>query len=228
MAATETFHLGSVLERFSMTYRIPGGFGLVTFVHTLTGDPEPIVCTIGAGPTIPDEIAAGAIVDGFRNAWATHMVPNFPNSYQLTRTEMRYHIDTDDDDAPFSVVVNNTTATGGSAGQAVPQNVATLVHKRTALAGRQFRGRMFLPPPGEADVDAVGQLATAHRSALNADLAAFLVEIRGTGGLTYPDDTDVYLFHTLPDGELLAPLPTIITTLDVDLRVATQRTRLRR
>ena len=211
-----------------MTYRIPGGYGLVTFVHTLTGDPEPIVCTIGAGPSINDDVAAQAVVDAFRNAWVTNMVPNFPNSYQLTRTEMRYHVPLDADDDPFNVVVNNTAATGGSAGQAVPQNVATLVHKRTAFAGRQFRGRMFLPPPGEADVDAIGQLATAHRSALNADLAAFLVEIRGAGSASYPDDTDVYLFHTLPDGELLAPLPTIITTLDTDLRVATQRTRLRR
>lgn len=49
------------------------------------------------------------------------------------------------------------TADAGSVGELAATSVsfaATLVHLRTGLGGQRGRGRMFLPPPGEANVTA--------------------------------------------------------------------------
>lgn len=98
--------------------------------------------------------------------------------------------------------------------------VAILVHKRTALPGRQGRGRMFIPGPGEGAVDGVGNLTAGRlndwQGAINAVALAQL-------GNAY----DAVLLHNQIAGGPVPPAPTPITDMQVSPKCGIQRRRLR-
>lgn len=100
--------------------------------------------------------------------------------------------------------------------QPPPPNVSWVVQKRTASGGRANRGRMFVPPArmGETTVNAAGVIDAATVAAEQADWDAFLLAMSA-------DDYPLVLFHS--DG---SP-STLINSLVVEPRVATQRRRLR-
>lgn len=97
-------------------------------------------------------------------------------------------------------------------------NTAYLVRKLTLFGGRTGRGRFYLPGcptaavtgPGNVDGTTLGNLQTA--------LDAFLTSMTG-------DDLPLALLHA-PDSPF--NLPMLITELKPDVKVATQRRRLRR
>lgn len=111
------------------------------------------------------------------------------------------------------VNVTDTTSVAG-----LPTNCALLVRKRTALAGRANRGRMYLPAAliGEDQVDRNGLLSDAKRTSLQTALTNFFDTVN-----TALDTDELVLFHS--DGSPSTP----ITALVLDNQIATQRKRMR-
>lgn len=60
------------------------------------------------------------------------------------------------------------TALGGGAGVVLPKQVAGLITKRTEFGGRHYRGRMYIPFPGESDNDATGVPSANYQTRLQA------------------------------------------------------------
>lgn len=54
-----------------------------------------------------------------------------------------------------TVVERQASLTGGLSGKSLPYDIAAVISLRTALASRSGRGRIFLPPPGEARYESV-------------------------------------------------------------------------
>lgn len=104
----------------------------------------------------------------------------------------------------------------GTANATLPVNCSMLIQKRTGLAGRKYRGRMFYPTigTGEEQVTPAGYLeaasVTAYQAMFNALLTAW-----DTIGL------DLVILHSGVES------PTPVTSLVVQPLLATQRTRMR-
>lgn len=112
----------------------------------------------------------------------------------------------------------NSDIAGTLVDNAITSNCACLVTKSTALGGRRYRGRMFLPPfrLNEGAVDAAGNIAGATVTAINTSLFNTLTAL--ATGTWFP-----VLFHQGAG----APDPTPITALTCQSLIATQRRRMR-
>lgn len=101
----------------------------------------------------------------------------------------------------------------------LPNNTAVLVQKRTPTGGRRGRGRAYFPPlfPTEGAVSAIGDIDGVARISWQTSMDAFLDNCETNG-------IPLYLLH---DDQPSSLLPSLITSLTVAPKVATQRTRLR-
>lgn len=112
----------------------------------------------------------------------------------------------------------NTSVTGTVVDSSPPSNCSVLVSKQTALGGRKYRGRMFLPPChlNEGAVDAAGNILTSPLGVIQG-------YINTTLGALVVANWQPVLFHqgTSP------PDPTPITALTAQSLIATQRRRMR-
>lgn len=104
---------------------------------------------------------------------------------------------------------------GGGASAANAPNAAFLIHKSTALGGRQSRGRMYIPGLQEADINTGGLLAGTTAADMGAACQLFLEKMAA-------DSLPLALLH----GNAVVPFP--IDAMSCDAKVATQRRRLRR
>jgi hypothetical protein len=101
-------------------------------------------------------------------------------------------------------------------------NVTYLIRKQTNLAGRQYRGRMYLPFVNAGGVTQTGQLSSAELTILAARASALT-----TGLITGPNNVVQFaLLHGVPKVGS-APSPTTCT-ISAENFVATQRRRLDR
>jgi len=187
---------------------IPSGFGQVNYRFSGAGAPSGAEVTFGF--TVPggdDPTTAGG---DLITAWnATDM----PDLYSLSLTFEEVLVKFGPDATGPSAV----TPAGGAGGLGAaggPQQ-AYLVHKHTALGGRQGRGRFYIPGVAEADVDPSGTILAARITAATTILEDFraLVALGGR---------ELVLLHR--DGST----PTAITSMTMDAKVATQRRRNRR
>lgn len=114
-----------------------------------------------------------ALVDAVDDQWATNMLPLLSNGYTYVRTDGR--------DMRTSVGVIATADAGAGAGTVtggwLPNNCALAVARKTGLAGRAARGRIFLtgiPVSVESPQNHVTSgFATAVTAVLNGlDVAA--------------------------------------------------------
>lgn len=112
--------------------------------------------------------------------------------------------------------VHGTNNAGGAAGDTLPPNVSVLVRKSTASGGRRNRGRMYIPGYLEAHSDPGGVLNSGALAALSSDWDDFLDAL-------VADDLPMVILHDVP-----VLTPTLVTELEVQARLATQRLRLRR
>lgn len=198
-----------------MTLVIPQFYANAIFRFALAGDAEEMISTIGIDNT---GVAEGqAVADQLRDEFIAAFPANVI-SVGYTFKGVRLYVGP----GPNHAVFESTGAdhVGTNVSPAMPQNVAFLVSKKTASAGRRFRGRMFLPPflIGEDSVSTIGKLAPAQVTALQDRIDAWLMDPP-----TYPK----VLLH---DDASLSPLPppTPITQLVLSDTVATTRRRLRR
>jgi hypothetical protein len=203
-----------------MALIIPPGYLHAVYEFALAGDLETIVTTCGHEL---DSVSGANGVDSpddLFNAFATNVMPGINNQYTLTGVTSYVG---NDGPTPNIYTSSETPVVGGGSAIPLPQNCSWLVRKRTDLAGRRGRGRMYWPGVAEGNVGATGVIdgatVTAQQTRCDAWYAALTTAV---GARYYPP---VVLHRSEGIGE--EPLPTPITTFVMDNRIATQRRRLR-
>lgn len=191
---------------------IPNGFADVAYGMTLAGDPEPMFVTMGwewvSGPP------AIEVLEGHYGRFVTLVRARYTSSF--TFSECRFTFGTSTGNIPIVVFPEAPLAGSRTGVNHMPNNSALLIRKATALGGRKNRGRMFFPSPTEENVGVVGDVLTAERTAWNTMLTAWLTGEATTLGL------QPVLLHA--DG---VTVPTVVTGLQTQSKIATQRRRLR-
>lgn len=110
--------------------------------------------------------------------------------------------------------VSESTA-GSKTGAALPPNNTWLVTKITGNPGRRNKGRLFLPPPLEGDVDPAGTISSGIVSDMQDALDAFLA------ASATADWLPVILHNSTPS------TPANVDSWRAESTIATQRRRLR-
>jgi hypothetical protein len=192
---------------------IPAFTSNITWVVQRTGDTDPyttsLACSFGPGPF--DTAAADALATSL----AVATLPNLSTADTLVQIDFDYN----DGLGTLSYSnVRNSIGTGATASATMVQNTAALFLKRTALPGRQGRGRMFWPYMQDTDVDAVGGLTGAAVTRYQTMITAWRTAITSSSHFNEP-----MLLHTTS-----TPDATPITSITVSPLAATQRRRLRR
>lgn len=110
------------------------------------------------------------------------------------------------------------TLAGSISDACPPVNCSLLVNKATALGGRRYRGRMFVPPCGvnEGAVDSIGTISGSTLTSNISQWSSFYDDL-------VADNIIPHLFHQGGG----APVPTPITAFTVQALMATQRRRMR-
>lgn len=124
------------------------------------------------------------------------------------------------------VFVATGVATGARVGATISPNVAVLVRKRSARGGRRGRGRMFWPWMIQAiEADEAGKITAATVTNLQLAFASMLPSMtaRNVPMAILHSPSEVGIGHPTPIGA-----PDLVTSLQVDPLVATQRRRLGR
>lgn len=191
---------------------IPVGYAQIT--HFFTGNPVPLGAAItygvdiGGGATSPE-----AIAEDCHGALASTVMSRLPQSLFLSRTLAKFGPDATGPSGEYSVAVG-----GSQQGDVAPPNVTWLVRKNTALGGRAGRGRLYLPGVPEELIDNGGVISATDVTAMQTEWDEFLVAI-GAANL------NLVVLH-----QAGSPItePTPLTGIQVEGRVATQRTRLRK
>jgi hypothetical protein len=113
---------------------------------------------------------------------------------------------------------------GGRVGSTLlTQNTAWLIKKTTAVGGRRNQGRWFVPGVPDVSVNDVGAVNAAEVTNWNTALETY-VNALSAGGVV----DDLVILHGQGTGGGGPLAPTVIIEMRCDLRVATQRRRLRR
>lgn len=192
---------------------IPVDYAQVNVVMGLTGDSEEMMVTWGIHLNAAESTDNLAIANAFHTNFANRFKPFVCNVYTFKRVDAYFNR------GAGNIVVNSTAAavTATGTGTPLPQNCALLWHKLTGAGGRTGKGRMYLPGVDEGSISSIGALGTGDAATMNTAAGLFLTDIESILGVN-----SAVLLHS---GE--ADIPNAITALTVDLKVATQRRRLR-
>lgn len=199
---------------------IPVGYAQAVLSFSYSTDVEPMAVTFGVkvDPLLtPPE--ANQIAGAINAQWDATVQPLVSVDVTHLHTDVRWQFDALP--APPVEGTNPSGTVGGAAGALIPQNTAYLVHKRTSVAGRSGRGRLYIPGVQEGNVSTVGRVADATVSAWNVALQTFLEDVKVTGIID-----ELVILHSTP-GAYALDTPAVITSLTMDPVVATQRRRLR-
>lgn len=185
---------------------------MVEFTFELPGLPRRFSTTLGysqtAAPTQAQVNTLGFIC-------AVRLAPCFPTSYRLRDT--RFYTGDGTQNPPYLDYVLN--AAGSSASSLLsPPGICTVIEKRTALAGRKGKGRMYLPGVREDSHDNAGTFIPGHITFFNAVMANLKGDIEGQSWIG-----NLMLF-----GHVTNPVPRQITSLVCRPRIGTQVNRLRK
>lgn len=191
---------------------IPVGFAQVNLKFSGTGQPLGGECTYGLDITgYGGDPADAALLIG--NAWGSEQMDVLQSSsVTLASVLVKY--------GPNATGPSAEVAAGFAGTQTTPvsPNTSWLVQKRTALGGKAGRGRMYIPGIPESVVDASGVIDTSYVNSSQTHVSDFFL-------LQSAADLIPVLLHG-PDSPI--GTPTVITSFDVQFKVATQRRRLRR
>lgn len=143
------------------------------------------------------------------DAWELQVMPEVAADVTLDEAE-----GTDVGILNGATVVVSSGTVGGTAGNALPDNVALVMSWGTGVSGRSFRGRTFLTGIPVSAQDADNKNVTqGYRDTLDVAAAAFVDELE-------TDD-----FH-LAVGSPTLGISTLVTSSNVNRRIDTQRRRL--
>jgi hypothetical protein len=201
---------------------IPIGYGQLSFKWALTGDPQPMISTMGFGvrnnPTPSQQLlndAAGQLESSFRARLGFATAASIIAGWTYHGADFLLRPDAGDAIAGHV----GPSVTGTATGETLPVNTAILVKKRTALGGRKHRGRMYIPMARvtENTVSKLGVIDSTEHTSLQTAFNNWLADNQAVDG------AEMVILHS---DETLVPTP--INALQVDNTVASQRRRLRR
>lgn len=118
---------------------------------------------------------------------------------------------------PWSPIVVYSGTSGSDTSPALPTQVRGLISWHTALAGRAYRGRMYLPTPGSDHVTTTSAVPTSVLTDWGT-LATGLVAPYATGGTTWIPG----IYHRVPTAGIASVFDQIISATVSDV-YATQR-----
>jgi hypothetical protein len=202
-----------------MTLIIPPGFLHSVIEFACTGDPEPMVTTCGH----EIDTASGAnnddAADDLMSAFALAFRANLSSAYSITGCTVYIG-----NDGPTIIGTSTAAPVAGQVGvNPYPPNTAFLLRKRTDLAGRRGRGRMYIPGVVEATATANGLLTTVETAQWQTLADDYMDRLTtAVGARLYPP---VVLHRS--EGIGVEPPPTPILSFVAEQRLATQRRRLR-
>lgn len=166
-----------------MAQTLSGG-GLFA-IQGLWSNAHPIVTTwhaivVGSGTRTTDMDAAALRI---LNAWATHVMPVFPNNYTFDKCNW---VDLSSVFGPTGVTTR-AAATGALSGTSLPPSVGPVIKRVISGSGRAHRsGRLFLPGAVNTTVDEDGKITGTHKGNVNTAFATFLAAVNlstPSGGL---------------------------------------------
>jgi len=167
-------------------------------------------------PPSPNDLQTGA--QQIAQLWAANIIPNLSSDCVFTEVYAR--------DLSFqSSFVYTFTGTplpvsGSAFGQPMPSHVAVVVSLRTGLAGRSYRGRLYIGGLTELQVD--GDYPNpAVRNAITVGVSAVIVGM--LGATQRPVVVSRYQAGLPRNPGVATP---ILSVLNVTRRVASQRKRL--
>lgn len=177
-----------------MTLNIPAGYYEASFTHQISTSLRTAVCTHGFIYTGSD---FNGNAGGLRLAWESNMMPSMSDSWKFIGFRLR--------DAAGTVYERTLSVSGGTAHTPATPQVSFLLKKQTLLAGRKYRGRMYVPGVSEQDVDALGVVVGSKITELEAAFAGFIAAAATNefepvilhNGVTAPTLVSDYVWETL-------------------------------
>lgn len=109
------------------------------------------------------------------------LIPVLPNTFRFDSVTVKELHPMQSDE--YEQLVEGANQLGTAGGQSGPSFVATLIRLRTGKAGRTHRGRMFLPPPTELQMNA-DTIGDGFYDALVAFAACLAGKFIGAGAST--------------------------------------------
>lgn len=197
-----------------MAVIIPPGFIQVTYRWLVGGDPEIQTSAMGFRIDTPPFTQADATA--LWVAWSDAMLPRLSSGSSLRGLEVL--VGSDGDYPEFEVIA---ALLGTDGANTTPTNTAILVDKKTGVAGRRNRGRMFLWQPQEGQVDNNGYLQALVQSGIQTRVQQWIDQ----SYLNANVDRWVLLHHS---GSATPTIPPVTVYPQVAAQVATQRRRMRR
>lgn len=205
---------------------IDPGFGEATFHHTATGAAGDLACVVAFDATGFTSVTAGEVTA----LWQQHMLANMNSLITFAGATVRFGQDGADDLVFDMSPQAGQPATGGEPGAMAPLQVCVLVRKITAVGGRRNRGRIFTPGGVESQIADNSRLLpgflTEWQTAADAYAQAMAL---GPGQLAilHPARPSYFRRDGTQVPALPAAAPTLVTALQVEALVATQRRRIR-
>jgi hypothetical protein len=189
---------------------IPDGYGESLWIFDNIGDPDPYLVTHGfayESPFDPDDWLSAMVT-----AWLDELRALTSDTVTLRATKLVYN-----DGGTMIEAEHAAGVAGQNTNNVLPQNCALLVRKRTGLAGRKHKGRMYWPSILSDDlVNPIGQIDTSTITTLQGHFDDVFTALNGVTN-AFPA-----LLHTDP-----LDTPNAVTGYTVDGVIATQRRRLR-
>jgi hypothetical protein len=204
-----------------MTLVVPEGHALVSHAYTLVGDAEPMFNVYGVKVETDTAINAQVMATSLAEKWANFFKLQQDGGWQTKETTVKLKVGPgllDYDVGIDTTIVAGTLATTNTC----PVNTAYLIHKRTAVAGRSGRGRLYLPGVPENLVEDTGVLTAGTATAMTTAAQSWRAAVEAATGVA-----NMVIFHD-SNGAAAAQLPPVVLNLVCDLKVSTQRRRLRR
>lgn len=192
---------------------IPSGYAQANFVYTGFAVPNGAQWTLG----LDVSSYAGDPTDAANDLWTDYDTAGMEAIHAANVVLVRIDVKFGPANTGPSGSKSGSLA-GTAGGLADSPNVALLVQKNTAFGGRAGRGRSYIPGVPTGHINEDGSLTSTYRDAMQLVIDDFYAKV------AVQPMTPV-LLHGL--GSPLT-VPTEITSVTVDSRVATQRRRLRR
>lgn len=191
---------------------IPLGFAQINW--QFTGDQLPLGAEVTMGCDVSSFSGSAQTAAAAASlAWRSNVMPVLNQGTVLVNTHVKFG-----PAATGEAGDDSTTLAGTGANPGMTPNVTLLVHKRTLFGGRAGRGRMFVPGLQESSVDEKGILDSGTVTAAQTAFDGLLSDL----------GTSLLIPVLLHGAASPITIPSTITDLVVDAKVATQRRRLRR